>query len=217
MTRPAVAALAAAAVLLAACSSSGGGGSDNPVVTPPSVPSTPSATLGPPVTSTAPSSTPVATPSTSATKPKPTATPSSPPKTTTTNNAKPTAKGTCSAAQLTITLLREGSVPNQQLAALVFTNSSKTACTISGYPSAQLLLDGKPIGKPAGHKPSGLFTIRLPHNASAQATLSATTTCQAPLSDHVRVSAPGQTRTVDLPDKMRACVLAVTAVGPATQ
>jgi hypothetical protein len=209
MRRTAAAVLAGAAALLAACSSSGGSGADNPVVTPPQ-PSSASSAAPPSASpsSSAPSSAPA---SVSSSAPAPS---SSAPSSSRTARPPAGSPAPCAAEQLTSTLLRGGAIQHQQLAVLVFTNSSGPTCTLHGYPGAQLVVAGRPIGTPARHVPGGTPTVRLVHGASAQATLTATTECQAPLSDHVRVRPPGVTTTVDLADRLRDCTVSVTAVAP---
>jgi hypothetical protein len=76
--------------------------------------------------------------------------------------------------------------------------------------------NGHVIGIPAGHQPAVTPTVTLASGGSAQATLTASTGCQAPLSDHVRVSAPGQSSTVDVADTLRDCTVTVGPVGPAS-
>jgi hypothetical protein len=120
----------------------------------------------------------------------------------------------CTSSQLRLSLLRGGAIQHEQLAGLLFTNISGRVCTLRGFPAAQLVRDGKLLGSPALHQPDSEPTMTLVHGASAQATLTATTDCQAPLSDHVRVSPPGQRQTTDLADTLRGCSLSVGPVGP---
>ena len=196
-----VAALGAAATMLAACTSSGRA-ADNPVITPP--PSTPSSAAPP---SSAP---PSSTPASSSTPPSSPPTSSTPP-----SHTRPASTGACSAAQLRLELFRGGAELGKQYAQVVFTNTSSAACTLDGYPFAQLVLGGQLIGSPAAHASGAMAVVRLSPGAQAQATLIATSNCNAPLSDHVRVGVPGSTVTQDLPDRLRRCTLSVQPVQPA--
>lgn len=92
---------------------------------------------------------------------------------------------------------------------MLFTNSSSTTCSISGYPFAQLRYRGQPLGHPASNNPGTVRTIVLPPGKAAQSQLTAVTTCQAPESDHVRVVAPhtGKPKTVTI--ELRGCSLSV--------
>lgn len=92
---------------------------------------------------------------------------------------------------------------------MVFTNSSSTTCTVSGYPFAQLRYHGKQLGKPASDDPGTVRLITLAPGRSAQSQLTAVTTCQAPISDHVRVVAPhtGTAKTVAV--QLRGCALSI--------
>lgn len=218
---PAALALAMAAAGLAACSTSGSGTVDTPVVSstappttsssasssapevsspslpssPPTVssPRVPSSTSQPPVTST-PTSTPV------------------PPPVTSSSSAPPAGPAACTAAQLTVSLVRGGAIQHRQIAGLIFTNTTAARCTILGFPSAQLVKNGRLIGLQATPTGATGRGVTLAKGQSAQSELTATTDCQAPLSDHVRVRAPGQSTSVDLADTLRACTLTVGAV-----
>lgn len=192
------AALAVLALTAAACTSSGGSDAvDNPVVT--NSPTTSSVTPSPS------SSTPVTTSST----PAPSSSVSSSPHSST---PAPPASDACTATQLKAELLRGGAQLGVQYAAVLFTNVSQKTCTLQGYPYAQLVRGGKLIGKQAVHQASTTATVHLKPGASAQADISAVSSCNAVLSDHVRVSAPGSSTTVDLPDTLRNCSLSIKAV-----
>ena len=113
---------------------------------------------------------------------------------------------------MTVNLVRGGAIQHVQLAGLIFTNTAATACTLLGYPFAQLMRGGRTLGRPAQHQgPVGPGVV-LTRNVGAEAQLEATTDCQAPLSDHVRVRAPGLSQSADLADTLRACTLTVSAV-----
>ena len=104
-----------------------------------------------------------------------------------------------------------------QIAGLIFTNRSASTCGLQGYPFAQLRRAGALLGKPASHTPGTAAALVILHaGQAAQAELTATTDCNAPLSDLVRVSAPGQTATADVADTLRECTLAVGPVEPSS-
>ncbi|MGN6606569.1 MAG: DUF4232 domain-containing protein [Jatrophihabitans sp.] len=112
-----------------------------------------------------------------------------------------------------MSLVRGGAIQHQQLAGIIFTNTAASPCSLLGFPTAQLVKGGALIGSPA--RPAGApgTGVVLGRNASAQAQLTASTDCNAPLSDHVRVRAPGATVSTDLADTLRACTL---TIGPVT-
>ena len=92
---------------------------------------------------------------------------------------------------------------------MLFTNSSSTTCSVSGYPFAQLRYRGGPLGRPASNNPGAVRTIVLRPGRSAQSQLTAVSTCQAPESDHVRVVVPrtGTPKTVEM--QLRGCSLSI--------
>jgi hypothetical protein len=116
---------------------------------------------------------------------------------------------TCKLGQLSIQGVRGGAFQGREIAGVLFTNASARPCTVSGYPSAQLVRNGKALGRPANDNPGPVHTILLKPGQMAQAELTAVTTCQAPLSDAVRVSLPGQSDTADASMQLRACSLSV--------
>ncbi len=105
--------------------------------------------------------------------------------------------------------MRGGAYQGREIAGVLFTNSSATPCTVSGYPFAQLRYRGKQLGKPASDNPGTVRVITLQPGRSAQSQLTAVTTCQAPISDHVRVVAPhtGTAKTVAI--QLRGCSLSI--------
>ena len=143
--------------------------------------------------------------------------PSSPPSAASSSSSAPNGPASCTATQLSITLARGGAFQHSQYAGLIFTNRSASTCSLTGYPFAQLRLSGAPLGNPATHEAGTTAAPVLLHaGQSAQSQLTATTDCNAPLSDMVRVSAPGQTATTDVADTLRQCTLTVGPVEPAS-
>jgi hypothetical protein len=175
---------------------------------------TPAASIGSAVESAAPSGTPSITdsapPATSstavATRSGPAAThPVTPP-------ALP--RDTCLLDQLSVRVIPGGAVPGREIAAITFTNTSGVACSMVGFPGVSLRLAGKLVGSPAARSSIPIKTVHLAPNGQAQAVVSDFSTCQAPLSDTVRVYPPNLTQYVDRPFQLRACRLQVDPVTP---
>ncbi len=97
---------------------------------------------------------------------------------------------------------------------LTFTNTGPAACSTIGYPGVSLRLAGKLVGQPAQRSGQPHGTVTLKPGGRAQAKIADFSSCQAPLSDKVRVYAPDQLAFVDLPMVLRACHL---VVGPVTR
>ena len=109
--------------------------------------------------------------------------------------------------------VRGGASQGREYAAVSFTNKSTTRCTLRGYPAAQLLRNGALLGNPAAQDTSGTVRTRtLRPKATVQSVLSAVSTCQSPLSDHVRVIVAGQSASVDVAIQLRACSLTIGPV-----
>lgn len=92
---------------------------------------------------------------------------------------------------------------------MLFTNNGSAPCTVSGYASAQLLRRGQPIGRPANDNPGTVRTVLLHHGQTAEAQLTAVTTCQAPVSDAARVALPDSNTSVSVSVELRACSLSI--------
>jgi len=155
-----------------------------------------------------PSSSPSSAPVTSSSSSLPSSSASS------SSSAPPPNSLACTFGQLAISLQRGGAEPHTQIAGLIFVNQSAKTCTLQGFPAAQLLRAGATLGKPAKHTADPALLVTLHAGQSAEAQLSATTDCNAALSDAVRVSAPGQTATVTVNGAFRNCILTVGPVTP---
>ena len=211
-----VGAIAVAAGLLAGCTSSGQPQADRN--TPISVVSTPPTT---PVSS--PASTPPSSPPASAPPSSPedtsTAAPSSEPATTGLPASlppppPPSPQTTCTS--LTVRVLPGGASFGEQVAGLEFTNDGSNTCLLVGYPTVTLLLNSKVIGRPSepASPAKSVRTLR-PGDTAESLLHDYTQTCQAPLSDSVRVRVPGSRQTIIRPDmQLRACVLRVDRLKP---
>jgi hypothetical protein len=189
-----------AAVLLtaSACTSAGttgGSGSPSGASTPVTSSDTPTVSTPAPVTST----------STSTPAPTPTKTPSP----TATSPVSPT---TCT--NVSVRVIRGGAERGREIAALQYTNEGSASCDIGGFPTVTLLLHGAAIG--ARSQPSGRAakTLTVKPSETVESLLSDYSTCQAPLSDNVRVTVPGKSTAVVRPIQLRACTLRVDPLGP---
>ena len=111
-----------------------------------------------------------------------------------------------------MTGVRGGAFQGQEVAGLLYTNNSSTACTLRGYPFAQLHYRGKALGKPAKHNPGAVRTIVVRPGKSAQVQLTAITTCQAPISDQVVEVAPDTHEARSVPMQLRGCSLSVDPI-----
>lgn len=110
-------------------------------------------------------------------------------------------------------MINGSAAPGREFAALQFTNTRTTACVLEGYPSVTLLRNGKQIG--TASQPATPATSRrtVGPGETVQSDLSDFTTCQAPLSDTIRVVVPGSTQVYSRPLQLRACTLRVSPLG----
>lgn len=213
--RAALISACAALTAIAGCSSSGAGyktsappTSSAPATTTPAVPTSsasprPSAhslTAAPPSSTTAGGG-PAAAATSSPQRPRP--------------GAASTFTTTCS--KLTVRVLPGGAERGAEIAAVQYVNDGSATCTIAGYPTAMLLRNGQLIGQPSQPDGAAISTMTLRPGDTAESLLSDFSTCQAPLSDHVRVSLPklaGATPSpVIRPARLRACTLRTASVG----
>jgi hypothetical protein len=183
---------------LVGCTSSGSGApssappsaSSPPLLSP--APAQPSSTHAPKASSTKPSAA-----KTTAAKPPPV--PAAP---------------ACTSAHLKVAAVRGSGAAGQEFAVLTFTNTGAGACSTVGYPGVSLRLSGRLVGQPAQRSGQAHGAVTLQPGARAQAKIADFSSCQAPLSDKVRVYAPDQLAFADLPMVLRACHL---VVGPITR
>jgi hypothetical protein len=110
-----------------------------------------------------------------------------------------------------VRVLPGGATFGEQIAGLQFTNAGAKTCLLVGYPTVTLLLHGQVIGRPSEPSSAAKSTRRLRPGQVAESLLhDYTQTCQAPLSDSVRVQVPGTSQTIIRPGmQLRACVLRV--------
>ena len=201
------AALAAlvAAVALAGCSSAGpapgrSGGSSvaGPSSTAATTSSAPAPTFAPPTVATSSTVAPSATATTA--PPVPSSAPST--------SAGP--RSTC--ASLTIRVIRGSAAQGVEFAALQFVNTGTFRCVLNGYPTASLLRGGSAVGSVSAPASTATSRFVLEPGATAESLLRDFSTCQAPLSDQIRVVAPGSSITAVRPAQLRACSLRVAAL-----
>ena len=205
------AAVAVALALLAAgCSSSGGGQADDPVVSRPPV-SSPSISVPAPSSEVVPPASTEVAPTSSA----PASSSAAPP--THAHSSHVTAppivqRSTCT--KLTIRVIPGGASVGQEIAALQFTNDGTAPCELFGFPTVTLLRQGKLLGRPSQPASTGASHRTLAPGDTAESLLrDYVGNCQAPLSDAIRVVAPGSTKTLGRPFVMRACVLRTDRLG----
>ncbi len=108
--------------------------------------------------------------------------------------------------------MRGGAFQGQEIAGLLWTNTSNATCTMGGYAFAQLQYKGNALGTPAKDHPGPMRTIILRPGKSAQAQLTAVTTCQAPISDHVVEIAPDTHGAHSVVMQLRGCSLSIDPV-----
>jgi hypothetical protein len=116
----------------------------------------------------------------------------------------PTGSG-CALAQLSVRLIRGGAIAGQEIALVTFTNTGTKACTMFGFPGVSLRLNNTLLGQPATRSSKTPTSVTLKPGEQAEALLRDFTTCQAALSDTVRVYPPDSTQFVDKPFELRGC------------
>jgi hypothetical protein len=190
-----------AGLTLTACTSGGGGtGPSSSAAAPTSAsasnpsPSAPAPST-PPATSPAPSSSMV---------------PSSPPAS---SSKAPAGPAACATKALTVHVLRGGAEPGVELALIIFTNSSKSPCSLFGHPGVSLRSKNALLVTATYPSNSTAKTVVLAPGGQAQTTIHEySSTCQASLSDTVRIYPPNLRTFVDAPLVLRGCRLTVAPV-----
>jgi hypothetical protein len=164
-------------------------------------PSTPPPT---PTTAVAPSSTPPSSPAPTSTSVVSTPAPAS--------SAAP--RSTCTT--VTVRVIRGSASLGQEIASLQFTNEGTRTCVLVGFPTVALLRKGQQIGNSS--QPSSLGTSKrtlAPGEIAESILHDYTQTCNAPLSDSLRVQVPGSATTAIRPGVvMRGCILRVDSLRP---
>lgn len=132
-----------------------------------------------------------------------------------TSSAPPNAPhSTCTS--VSIRVIRGSAIAGQEIAALQFTNTGSRSCVLEGYPTVTLLRNGSQLGQTSLPSTPELASSRtLAPGDVAESQLHDFTSCQAPLSDSIKVVAPGSTISTIRPQfQMRGCVLRVDRLGP---
>lgn len=125
----------------------------------------------------------------------------------------PHSNNTCAFTQLGIRALRGSGAQQREYAAINFTNKGSKACTMYGYPGVSLRSNGVLLGQPATRDLSITPAIvKLNPGDLVQAQIVDNSSCQAALSDTVRVYPPDSTQYVDLPLELRGCTLTIQPV-----
>ena len=104
----------------------------------------------------------------------------------------------------------------QQYATIRAQNRGRVGCWIVGYARVSLLAAGRALGHaavPAHTGPAPALFLRA--GGSATASLHGPSTCNALLSDHARIAAPGQSSFTDAALPMRGCALLIDAFAAA--
>jgi hypothetical protein len=109
-------------------------------------------------------------------------------------------------------VLRGSGAQQQEFASVFFTNKGSAPCTMFGFPGVSLRLADRLLGQPATRENVAAQTVRLAPGGRAQADITDYSSCQAPLSDTVRVYPPNATQFVDLPLDIRGCTITVKPV-----
>ncbi|MCU1658309.1 MAG: putative secreted protein [Pseudonocardiales bacterium] len=116
-------------------------------------------------------------------------------------------------AQLTVRVLRGSAAQQQEFALITFTNKGTKACSLFGFPGVSLRRANALLGQPADRSPkTPPHTVKLAPGEQAETTITDFSSCQAPLSDTVRVYPPNLREFVDKPLELRGCQIVVDPV-----
>lgn len=118
----------------------------------------------------------------------------------------------CPNGAVGVSAARGGALPGEEVALLVFTNHSASACTLTGFPGVELLAQDNVIGRPATRSSMAVHTLRLLPGATVTARLIDDSRCNAPLSDTVGVYVPNQTVQLHAALQLRGCALTIDPV-----
>jgi hypothetical protein len=99
----------------------------------------------------------------------------------------------------------------QQQYATIRVRNVGAGCWLVGYARVGLLVSGRTAGQPAAPADTGRPALFLRADGSATASLHGPSTCNALLSDHARIAAPGQSSYTDAALLMRVCALHIDA------
>ncbi len=121
-------------------------------------------------------------------------------------------KDACTTAQLTVRVLRGSGAQQQEFALITFTNSGTSRCSLLGFPGVSLRRAGVLLGAPAERTPDQAHAVELAPGEQAESQVTDFSSCNAPLSDTMRVYPPNLTSFVDKPLELRGCRIVVAPV-----
>ena len=112
-------------------------------------------------------------------------------------------------------MLLGSGAPGYEFAALQFVNDGTSACMLVGVPTVTLLRSGAQTGSvsQASSERARFRTYRLAPGAAAESKLKDFSSCNAPLSQSIKVVAPGSSISSTRPGVLRACKLVVYPLG----
>lgn len=105
--------------------------------------------------------------------------------------------------------------PGYEFAAVQFVNDGTSPCTLVGVPTVTLLRKGSQVGtvsQPSSDR-ARFARYRLAPGATAESRLKDFSDCNAPLSDAVKVVAPGSDISTTRPGELRACRVVLYPLG----
>lgn len=199
-------------VSIAGCASSGGKASISPTPStvssapPPSLPASTPASSSAALTTTTPRSTAAAPASVA---------PSTPARAT--SSAPVVQAFTTTCTRLSVRVIPGGAVRGAEIAGIQYVNDGTRTCRITGFPTAQLLRDGKAIGTRSTPLPRQATPFTLAPGEVGESLMQDFSTCNAPLSDSVMLTMPARAGStpepVLRPARLRACELRTPPVG----
>ncbi|PZS33440.1 MAG: hypothetical protein DLM58_07830 [Pseudonocardiales bacterium] len=119
-------------------------------------------------------------------------------------------------SQLTVRALRGSAAQQQQFTLITFINKGAQTCTLFGFPGVSLRRNGVLLGKPAERTAKPRTTVTIAPGGQAESLVTDFSSCQAPLSDTVRIYPPNLTQFVDRPLELRGCRIVVDPVTPSS-
>ncbi|MDH6129231.1 DUF4232 domain-containing protein [Kitasatospora sp. GP82] len=124
------------------------------------------------------------------------------------------APSACTTGQLSVQQKNPGVAAGQYYSMLIFTNTSTTACTLTGYPGVSYVTqNGVQSGNAADHTPGNVTTVTLKPGGTASALLHGSNgisghdpaQCQLSPAQGVRIYPPNQTAALFLPWQTQHC------------
>ncbi|SOD70598.1 uncharacterized protein DUF4232 [Jatrophihabitans sp. GAS493] len=116
----------------------------------------------------------------------------------------------CATSALKLSVDDLGGGGQQVFAAITLTNVSTSTCSLVGFPDVSPYAAGSQIGTKSEGSGAVDAPVLLAPNAAATSKLTDATSCNAPLSDTIKVTPPNQQTSLAAPFVLRACALQVT-------